>query len=282
MVYRALLCLFAIAGFYTPPADASFLDSDFFCRVKGCVVVHDGESFDVYDVHIFATNGTVPSGGALIPWTGNPFQGTGQVNPVFTGTITEGFHVIPTSTQGTETGFSNTPNGDIEISSLGQSDGILDADDVFNAVKLGGDTQLRTLETSIQRSFYISSRTTGFRIAANATLSGTRDALNQVTTLSNVAFDYGVTLQGNDAGLRFGRAATDGNFRRLGNFTSLSPLANAEQFIAEFSSAIRQRFDNSLPAQSIRFDYVYGFEGYDLSMGAGHLQYQIEFNFFRN
>jgi len=282
MIYRALLCCLSIAGFYTPQADASFLDSDFFCRVKGCVIVHDGESFDVYDVHIFTNNGTVPPGGALIPWTGNPFQGTGQVNPVFTGTITEGFHVIPTSAQGVEVGFSNAPNGQITNGPLGQSDGLLDADDVFNAVKLGSDTQLRTLETSIQRSFYISSRTAGFRIAANASLTGSQDALNRTNALSNVAFDYGITLQGNDAGLRFGGAATDGGFQRLGNFTSLSPLANAEQFIAEFPNAIRQRFDDSLPAQSIRFDYVYGFEGYDLSMGAGNLQYQIEFNFFRN
>lgn len=282
MFYRACLCALALWGFLPMQAHASFLDSDFFCRVKGCVIVHDGLSFDIYDVHIFDTNGTVPPGGELIAWTGNPFQGAGQVNPVFTGTITEGFHIIPDSGQGVEIGFSSGANGEIQSAALGQSDGLLDAGDVFGAIRLDNQTKLRTLETSIQRSFYISSRTSGFRISASATLTGARDALNQANTLSNVAFDYGLTLRGNDAGMRFGSAATDGNFQRLGNYTSLSPLANAAQLIAEFSEPIRQRFDNSLPAQSIRFDYIYGFEGYDLSLGAGRLQYQIEFKFFRN
>lgn len=259
------------------PAQASFLDSDFFCRVKGCVIVHDGISFDVYDVHIFETNGTVPPGGELIPWTGNPFQGTGQVNPVFTGTVTEGFHIIPTSEQGVSVGFGDNIDGQI-----GNGDGLLDAQDAYSAISLDTSTTLRTLQTSIQRSFYLSSRTEGFRISATTSLVGSQDALNQVSTLNNVAFDYGISLRGNDAGLQFGNAATDGGYRQLGNFTSLSPLANNVQFIAEFPTPIRDRFDNSLPAQSIRFDYIYGFEEYDLSLGAGHLQYQIEFSFFRD
>lgn len=281
-LFRLILCAIAALGLTPLQAEASFLDSDFFCRVKGCVIAHDGVSFDVYDVHIFETNGTVPPGGELIPWTGNPFQGTGQVKPVFTGTITEGFHVIPSASQGVEIGFSGNINGQLNDNLRGNGDGVLDAQDVFGAVQLGADTQLRTLETSIQRSFYISSRTEGFRISATTSLTGTRDALSNVNTLSNVVFDYGVTLNGNDNGLRFGSAATDGGYRRLGNFTTLSPLANTEQFIAEFPQAIRQRFSQNLPEQSIRFDYIYGFEGYDLSLGAGNLQYQIEFRFFRD
>lgn len=236
-------------------------------------------------MHIFETNGTVPPGGQLIPWTGNPFQGAGTVNPVFTGTITEGFHVIPEPGQGALVGFSESADGTLPTGSVpsgGSASGFLDAGDVLNPVALTQGTRLRAMETSIQRSFYLSSRTEGFRISALATLTGNRDDLNRVDTLSNVGFDYGITLQGNDAGLVYGPAATNGGFQRLGTFTSLSPLANTPQFIAEFPRAIRRRFDDSLPAQSIRFDYVYGFEGYDLSLGAGNLQYQIEFDFFRN
>lgn len=244
--------------------------------------MHDGVSFDVYDVHIFATNGTVPPGGELVPWTGNPFQGTGQVNPVFTGTITEGFHILPAKTQGAQIGFSQTLNGQITQTAISDSNGLLDAEDVFAAVRLDGGTQLRTLETSVQRSFYISSRTSGFRISARTSVIGTQDALRHADILSNVAFDYGVSLNGNDAGLVYGTAASDGGFRKLGNFSSLSPLVNPGQMIAEFPQAIRTRFSTSLPAQSIRFDYVYGFEGYDLSLGAGSLEYQIEFDFYRN
>lgn len=232
-------------------------------------------------MHIFATNGTVPPGGRLIPWTGNPFQGTGQVNPVFTGSVTEGFHVIATSQQGNAVGFDHNGDGTIDQSTSGDSNGFLDAEDAFDAISLTQNTRLRAAETSIRRSFYLSSRTEGFKISARTTLTGSRDELNQVNTLENVIFDYGVTLRGRDGNLSFGNAASDGGYRRLGNFQTLSPLSNAPQFIAEFPSAIRTRFDNSLPAQSIRFDYVYGFQGYDLSLGAGNLQYQIEFDFFR-
>ena len=82
--------------------------------------------------------------------------------------------------------------------------------------------------------------------------------------------------------MAFGGAATQGGFRKLGNFETLGPLSSSAQFIVEFPTAIRRQFDDDLPEQSIRFDYVYGFEGYDLSLGAGDLRYQIEFDFFRN
>ena len=48
----------------------------------------------------------------------------------------------------------------------------------------------------------------------------------------------------------------------------------------EFRNAIRFRDAADLPSQSVRFDYVYGFGGYDLSMGDGHLQYELEFDFY--
>jgi len=244
--------------------------------------VHDGFSFDVYDVHIFTNNGTVPPGGELIPWTGNPFQGTGSVNPVFTGTRTEGFHVIAADNQGTQVGFDLNGDGTIDDQAADDGNGFLDAQDVFGAVQLTQETTLRALETSTQRSFYLSSRTSGFRVSAEATLTGTVDELNSLSRLNNIQFDYGITEQGNDDGLIFGGAATNGGFRRLGAFNTLGPLSGGAQFIAEFPNAIRLQFDDDLPEQSIRFDYVYGFEGYDLSLGAGDLRYQIEFNFFRN
>ena len=274
----SLFCLINLAG----TASASFLDSDFFCRVKGCVIVHDGVSFDVYDVHIFENNGTVPPGGQLIPWTGNPFQGAGEVNPVITGTVTEGVHVIPLASESQQLAFKDGIDGDVVGAALNDNNGVLDAQDIFGSVSLNENTQLTALQTSIQRSFYLSSRTEGFRISASTTLTGSRDALNQVSTLSNVVFDYGIVVQGNDSGLAFGTAANDGGYVRLGNFSTLSPLANSPQMIAEFPSAIRQGFSDSLPAQSIRFDYIYGFERYDLSLGAGNLAYQIEFKFFRD
>jgi len=224
----------------------------------------------------------VPPGGELIPWTGNPFQGTGAVNPVFTGSRTEGFHVIATDSQGAQLGFDKTGNGTVDIEAVGNGNGFLDAGDVFGSVQINKKTTLSALDTSTQRSFYISSRTTGFRISARSSLTGGSDELNQVSRLNNVRFDYGVTTRGNDDGMTFGRSASRGGFRKLGTFETLGPLSTSAQFIAEFPTAIWRRFDADLPEQSIRFDYVYGFEGYDLSLGAGDLRYQIEFDFFRN
>ena len=233
-------------------------------------------------MHIFTNNGTVPPGGELIPWTGNPFQGTGSVNPVFTGSRTEGFHVIASDAQGVEMGFDQNGDGTVDEQASSTGNGFLDAEDVFGSVRLNSDTTLRALETSTQRSFYLSSRTSGFHISAQATLLDGNGELNQISRLSNVQFDYDITPQGNDDGMSFGSAATLGGFRKLGSFNTLGPLSGSAQLIAEFPTAIRREFDDDLPEQSIRFDYIYGFEGYDLSLGAGDLRYRIEFRFFRN
>ena len=81
-----VLWLLAMLGLSGPAAAQSWIESDYYCRVYGCVVVHDGYSFDVYDNYNFATGGVVGPNERMIAWAGNPFQGTGTVNPVFTGT----------------------------------------------------------------------------------------------------------------------------------------------------------------------------------------------------
>ncbi|MEO0882533.1 MAG: hypothetical protein AAFY34_07335 [Pseudomonadota bacterium] len=269
----------ATAGCGLPGQAQSFLDSDFFCRVKGCVIVHDGFTFDVYDAHIFSNNGTVAPGGQLIPWTGNPFQGSGDVNPVFTGTRTEGFHILNDLGEGVPFTLSS---GGQTISTDLDASGILDANDTLNSFSLTPGLSVGLLETAIQRSFYISSRTVGIRIRAAASLRGVADPFNSSANLSRVFFDYGLTPTGNDDGMPFGAAAQIGGFTPLGDIDDLGSLSGTGAFIAEFPLAIRSRNDPSQAAQSIRFDYVYGFENYDLSLGAGELQYQIEFDFFRN
>ena len=247
-------------------------------------MVHDGFTFDVYDVHIFSNNGTVPSGGRLIPWTGNPFDGSGQVNPVFTGTRTEGFHVIHRADEGTP--FSVVPSANANQQAGQQtdsnSDGLLDASDVLQPFGLQRNASLRLGGTSIQRSFYLSSRTEGFTLRARSGLRGSADPFSTNANLARVFFDYGVTTRGNDDGMSFGRSATNGGFRRAGSIDNLGDLSSGERIIAEFPNPIRRRGNRELPEQSIRFDYVYGFEGYDLSLGAGELRYEIEFDFYRD
>ena len=264
-----------------PVAQASWLDSDFYCRVYGCVVVHDGFTFDVYDNYIFATGGTVPVGGRMIPWTGNPFQGAGAVNPVITGTRTEGFHTIPLQDQsvvlGIDTNGDGTPDR-LPIDANGS--GFLDASDSLDPFELTMTTDLVAADTSAQRSFYLSSRT-DFYLTAEARLIGNTDQFNSTNLLNDVEFRYGVTRNGTYDGMSFGANARNGNFiRSIGNADTVADLFGAPTQILEFRNAIRQRDAADLPSQSIRFDYVYGFGNYDLSMGDGHLQYEIEFDFY--
>ena len=265
----------------TPPAAASWIDSDFYCRVYGCVVVHDGFTFDVYDNYVFATGGTVPGGWQMIPWTGNPCQCTGGVNPVITGSRTEGFHSVPLQDQSVRLGIDTNGDGVPDrLPTDSNNSGFLDAGDALDPFQLGMSTDLVAADTSAQRSFYLSSRT-DFYVTAEAKLIGSDPNFNTANLLNNIDFLYGITRQGSDDGMAFGTNTRSGNYiRSLNNVSDLSDVYGAPTRILEFRNAIRVRNAVDLPSQSVRFDYVYGFGDYDLSMGDGHLEYEIEFDFY--
>lgn len=276
-----LTALIAATISMQPPASASWIDSDFYCRVYGCVVVHDGFTFDVYDNYEFASGQTVPPGGRMIPWTGNPFQGAGAVNPVITGTRTEGFHAVPLEDQSVILGIDTNGDGTPDRLPIdANNSGFLDASDRFDAFELSATTDLVAADTSAQRSFYLSSRT-DFYVTAEARLIGATDPFNSANLLNRVEFQYGVTRRGTDDGMAFGANTRNGNYiRSLNNATSVADLLGAPTRILEFRNAIRRQAADDLPSQSVRFDYVYGFGNYDLSMGEGDLQYEIEFDFY--
>ncbi|MEL7232573.1 MAG: hypothetical protein AAGJ85_08700 [Pseudomonadota bacterium] len=263
------------------PAAASWLDSDFYCRVYGCVIVHDGFTFDVYDNYVFATGGTVAPGQPMIAWTGNPFDGAGEVNPVITGTRTEGLYAVPLEDQGVTLGIDTNGDGTPDRLPVdANGNGFLDASDSLDPFALTSSTRLVSATSSAQRSFYLSSRT-DFYVVAESRLLGTPDALNDPAQLSNISFLYDVTRSGTDDGMRFGQNARGGNYiRTFGNADDLLDLYQVPTQIMEFRNSIRLRDAVDLPSQSIRFDYVYDFEDYDLSLGEGHLQYEIEFSFY--
>lgn len=275
------LLMFIAALVSTPAANASWIDSDFYCRAYGCVVVHDGFSFDVYDNYIFASGGTVAAGERMIPWTGNPFQGAGGVNPVITGSRTEGFHTVPLEDQSVILGIDTNGDGVPDrLPNDSNGSGFLDAGDSMDAFNVSLGTDLVAAETSAQRSFYLSSRT-DFYLTAEARLVGPDDGFNTTNLLGRVDFEYGITRRGVDDGMSFGADARNGNYiRTVGNANTVGDLFGAPTQILEFRNAIRRRDAASLPSQSVRFDYVYGFGGYDLSMGDGHLQYELEFDFY--
>ena len=141
-------------------------------------------------------------------------------------------------------------------------------------------TSLVAADTSAQRSFYLSSRT-DFYVTAEARLLGPGGGLNSNDQLRNIGFDYGITRRGVDDGMAFGANTRNGNYiRQIGVINDLGDVLGTPTRILEFRNSIRRRDAASLPSQSVRFDYVYGFEDYDLSMGEGHLQYEIEFDFY--
>lgn len=263
-------------------ASASWLDSDFYCRVYGCVIVHDGFSFDVYDVYNFETGGTVPPGQRLIPWSGNPFQGSGEVNPVITGTRTEGLSAVPLQDEGMRLGIDSDGDGIADFEPTGGSNaGYLDASDALNPFSITDTTDLVGITSSAQRSFYLSSRT-DFFLSAQVFPIGGATSWNTATYFDQIDFEYQLTFRGSDDGMDFGRNINrgNGNFRDIGNVNTLGDLYGQPINLFEFRRDIRRRNSASLPSQSLRFDYVYGFGNYDLSMGAGSVQYRIEFDIF--
>ena len=162
----------------------------------------------------------------------------------------------------------------------GNSDGFLDAGDRLDPFNVSLSTDLVAADTSAQRSFYLSSRT-DFFLTAEARLVGPTDNFNTANLLNRVAFDYGVTRQGVDDGMAFGADTRNGNYiRSIAGIDTVGDLFGSPTQIMEFRNDIRLRNAVDLPSQSVRFDYVYGFADYDLSMGDGHLQYELEFDFY--
>jgi hypothetical protein len=260
------------------PAQASWLDSDFYCRVYGCVIIHDGVTFDVYDVYRFSSGLSVAPGQPLERWAGNPFEGTGTVNPVLTGTRTEAFWSAPVREEGVMLGIDNQGNGKIdkqsEISDDG--DGVLDAGDTLDAFTLQAKTGIVAVETSAQRSFYLSSRMP-FTLAAEASLTNGNGALADPALLSRIALSYDITNRGTDSGMAFGADAEPSAWRKASGVDDLGDIYARRLALGDFTRDIRRRNSATVAAQSVRFDYVYGFAGYDLSMGAGTLSYEIRF-----
>ncbi len=261
-------------------AQASFLDDDFHCQTYGCVIVHDGENFDVYDNFNFATGGVVPPGGRMIRRVDAALPGLADVNPVVTGTLSPGDDAFPGEGEGALLGFdgNSNPNDPVDVLPSNDTNGLLDAGDVFGPVELRRNTSIGLVENEFERSFFITS-TTDFFLGARVVVSGQGD-LADPSSLENTALEYRTRTRGSDGGLRFGRDARRGGFRRLGSFRSLDDLFGSTRLIAEFRRDIRRRASDSLADQSIRFDYVYGFETYDLSLGSGELNYTIEFDVF--
>ena len=268
-------------------ANTSILDTDFWCRVSGCVMISDGFGADVYDVHQFAGGGDVPVGSPLVPWTGNPIQGLGPVNIIETGTTTPVQTTLPPAGNGTRLAIDTNGNGtgDIAIND-NNNNGYLDATDSLNAFSLTGSTDVVYHANTVPHSFYLTSRSTAFDMRARSFVNTATSDYGAAVALSDVGFGISITQAGNDAGVAFGALANNGGFTPIAGINDLGDIAGAYTIIALFNNAngIRRNPDNAnnhVYRQSLRFNMNYINPVLDLSQGEGAIQFRVEYAPFR-
>lgn len=261
---------------FCAPAFASFLDSDFYCRNFGCAVVHDGANYDIYDNYIFGSGCCVAIGQPMVPYTRNfgTFNLTGSLDTP----------VTPNADQGMMIGV--TQNGStITNSIIDDGDGFLDADDMFsNAFSMGPNTDIRLSGTGREysHSFFITSRNTRFSLRANASIANATQDFASGISLDDIALSASIDSNGNDDGFRFGPRANASQITLVGGVNDLGDLQGAPIRLIEFDrfTGIRQR-NGDLDNQSIRLDFLYTMPEYDLSMGVGSMNIDVEFDFYR-
>lgn len=278
---RRCLALAATALCVMLPAHATWIDTDPVCQVFGCVVVHDGISFSVYDNYDSTAGRRLVPGEPLILRTGSSLPGTGTVNPVITGSRDEALSSAPLADQGARLGIDTNGDGIGDRFPIdANNSGYLDAGDSMDIFAINTSTSIIGAATSYQRSFYISS-TSDFYLSAQALPSVSGSGVTLGNGLNGIGFTYQLTTRGNDDGMAFGRRVQRGQVNRpIGNVATMADLLGQPTQIMEFRRAIRKRNANTLAEQSVRFDYVYDFGNYDMSMGNGDLNFEIEFDFY--
>ena len=257
-------------------AHASFLDSDFYCRTYGCAVVHDGQNFDIYDNYDFQAGSTIPIGTQLIPYSSR----FGALN--LTGSLNN--HVGPNANQGMMLGI--TQNGSTISQSINDDgDGYLDAGDSFAgafALNSNTDIALDGAGKGYSHSFFITSRNTRFSLRARASINNSTQDFANTISLGDIKLGTAVSRRGNDGGFRYGRRATNANVTIVNGINDLGDMQASPTRIIDFGrfSGIRRRNGN-LNDQTIRLDFDYTMPAYDMSMGIGSLNIDMEFDLYR-
>lgn len=259
----------------TEGALASFLDTDFWCRTYGCVVVHDGDDYDIYDNWQFDLNRCcVPIGGIMQSFYGRAERPniTGTLNPIETPDTDEG--LMLGIFEGGVTSGSFTDDGD----------GFLDAGDAMSAFTLSSatDIALSGPGREYSHSFFISSRNTRFSMRALARIANSSGDFANTIQLGDIKLTPQITRRGQDGSFDFGARANAGNITILNGIDDLGDLSSGPTQIMDFGrqSGIRVR-NGDIDEQSIRLDMLYTMPNYDLSMGVGSLNIELEFDFYR-
>lgn len=159
-------------------------------------------------------------------------------------------------------------------------DRVTDANDSFTPFVLQATTDVRTIRSDIESSFYVASNK-GFNIDAIATTPGAASDLNLIRLRMRA------TRTGTDDGLGFGSAAQyahTGNNRRagvqIGNWQRLSTLTSTTTVFS--GNRKTARVPGTIAEQSIRFDQTYRWNtgNIDLSQGVFDVEAEVEYTVY--
>ena len=264
-------------------APASPLDTDSNCLNYGCVMVHDGNDTDVYDFYDPGTGTTVLSGSALIYRAGNPYQGSGPVNMVFTDTLTP---VTPTSLPGPGFGAllgidqDNKEPAEVLVND-NNSDGYLDAADTLASYAID-ESRTRVIFTSreLRHSFYVASNTPFDIYAIGTVLAQTGDLATSVSA-QEIEVEVSATASGVDGGMSYGQDAV---LRQFKTVKKLGDLTAGYTLISSFNLADgthnTANTDTHVYEHSVRLDVLYTLPEFRMTMGMGDFLFQVQYNFF--
>lgn len=268
----------------------SVLDTDPLCISEGCVIVFDGAFVDIYDVVDPLSGERVPPGSPLIRRLNNPLAGSGAVGPIITGTLTPANQAGGIASNG-NFGFDQDGDGVADIRSSNDTNGVLDASDIFSSVTLTESTRLVAaddvgLEDGLTlgdgadrgpfafRSFFISSRGIDFEITAQVFPNGDLP----LEAFDSMLFLHGIRTRGTTSGLRFGQRSDPRAFERVSGTLTLGEIAGSPLTLVRTVRPIRRRSASSVALHVQRFDYFYGTESLDPSVPRGELDFRIEFD----
>ena len=266
----ALICALGAAE-----ASASFLDDDFWCRTYGCAVVHDGQSYDIYDNWQFATSSCcVQPGEEMVSYYSR--AGT----PLVTNTLDR----IGPGPGDDEGMMLEVISGSGVYTIVDDGDGYLDASDTMGVFSLDSSTDIRLASgaRAYSHSFYVTSRRTRFSLRAMAQVQNASGDFTNTIGLGDIKLVPSVSRRGNDGGWDYGARANAGNITIVNGVEDLGDLSSGPTQIMDFgrSSGIRIR-DGDINEQVIRLDFRYEMPEYDLSMGTGELDIDVDFTFYR-
>jgi len=276
-IKRILLAGIALASIASS-AQASFLDTDFWCRTYGCAVVHDGVNFDIYDNWIFASNSCcVPVGSQMIDF----YTRAGDLN--VTGSIGGTGPNTPDSNESALFGISQDGSS-INANFIDDGDGFLDASDTLGAFTLNPNTDilLDGPGRSYSHSFFISSRNTRFSLRALASIANSTGDFSDTIQLGDIKLTPSFNAAGNDGGFQFGSRANTSNIQIVSGVDNLGDLTGVPTQIMNFGRQQGIRVGNGdIDEQTIRLDFLYEMPEYDLSLGIGSLNVDVAFDFYR-